>query len=46
MTMTKEKAMARIRHLAIFSDDPEKLAEFYTDIYGMKVTGRSKAMCG
>jgi catechol 2,3-dioxygenase-like lactoylglutathione lyase family enzyme len=42
MTTTKEKAMARIRHLAIFSDDPEKLAEFYTDIYGMKVTGRSK----
>ena len=34
--------MATIRHIAIFSDDPEKLAEFYSDIYGMTVTGRSK----
>ncbi len=34
--------MARIRHIAIFSDDPTKLAEFYVDIYGMKITGESK----
>jgi catechol 2,3-dioxygenase-like lactoylglutathione lyase family enzyme len=34
--------MATIRHIAIFSDDPEKLAEFYSGVYGMKVTGRSK----
>jgi len=33
--------MAKIRHLAIIAKDPEKLAEFYADIYGMKVTGRS-----
>ena len=34
--------MAKIRHIAIFSDDPERLAEFYTEIYGMRVTGRSQ----
>jgi catechol 2,3-dioxygenase-like lactoylglutathione lyase family enzyme len=33
--------MAKIRHLAIISEDPEKLAEFYVDIYGMEITGRS-----
>ena len=34
--------MARIQHIAIFSDSPEKLAEFYADVYGMQITGRSK----
>jgi catechol 2,3-dioxygenase-like lactoylglutathione lyase family enzyme len=34
--------MATIRHIAIFSDNPEKLAEFYASVYGMKITGRSK----
>ena len=27
--------MAKIRHIAIFSDDPERLAEFYSDVYGI-----------
>jgi catechol 2,3-dioxygenase-like lactoylglutathione lyase family enzyme len=31
--------MAKIRHIAIFSDDPTKLASFYVDVYGMKLTG-------
>lgn len=34
--------MARIRHIAIFSDDPARLAEFYTDVFDMKVSGKSK----
>jgi catechol 2,3-dioxygenase-like lactoylglutathione lyase family enzyme len=34
--------MARIQHIAIFSDDPAQLAEFYTRIYGMKITGESQ----
>ena len=34
--------MAKIRHIAIFSDDTERLAEFYADVYGMQVTGRSQ----
>ncbi len=34
--------MAKIRHLAIVSPDPERLAAFYADIYGMEVTGRSR----
>jgi catechol 2,3-dioxygenase-like lactoylglutathione lyase family enzyme len=34
--------MAKIRHIAIFADDPKKLADFYTRIYGMKITGESQ----
>ena len=34
--------MAKIRHLAIISDDPERLGNFYVDVYGMKITGRSQ----
>ena len=34
--------MAKIRHIAIFSDNPAKLAEFYVDVYGMKITGESQ----
>jgi len=34
--------MARIKHIAIFSDDPARLADFYTRIYGMKITGESQ----
>lgn len=34
--------MAKIRHIAIVSEDPEKLAAFYADVYGMQITGRSK----
>ena len=33
--------MARIRHIAIFSDDPANLAEFYADVFGMKINGSS-----
>jgi catechol 2,3-dioxygenase-like lactoylglutathione lyase family enzyme len=33
--------MARIRHIAVFSDDPEHLAEFYVDVFGMEIKGRS-----
>jgi len=34
--------MAKIKHIAIFSDNPAKLAEFYTDCFGMKITGQSQ----
>lgn len=30
--------MAKIRHLAIFTDDPEELANFYVDTFGMTIT--------
>lgn len=33
--------MARIRHLAIKSTDPERLAKFYEAAFGMKVIHRS-----
>ena len=34
--------MAKIQHIAIIAENPEKLAHFYEDIYGMKITGRSQ----
>jgi catechol 2,3-dioxygenase-like lactoylglutathione lyase family enzyme len=34
--------MARIQHIAIFADEPKKLADFYTRIYGLKITGESQ----
>ena len=34
--------MATIRHIAIFSDNPAKLAQFYVDVYGMKITGENQ----
>lgn len=33
--------MARIKHIAIFSDDPENLAKFYIDVFKMELKGRS-----
>jgi predicted enzyme related to lactoylglutathione lyase len=33
--------MAKIRHLAIFSDDPENLAPFYAEVFEFKVSGKS-----
>jgi catechol 2,3-dioxygenase-like lactoylglutathione lyase family enzyme len=32
----------KIRHLAIVSLDPEKLAKFYCDVFDMEVLGRTK----
>ena len=29
--------MARIRHIAILTDDKEKLVEYYTNVFGLKV---------
>jgi len=33
--------MAKIRHIAIFSDDPENLSKFYVKVFGMEVKGKS-----
>jgi predicted enzyme related to lactoylglutathione lyase len=33
---------ASIRHIAIFSDDPSRLAKFYVDVFGLKITGESQ----
>jgi catechol 2,3-dioxygenase-like lactoylglutathione lyase family enzyme len=35
----KNDHMAQIRHLAIIAEDPEKLAKFYAEVFGMKITG-------
>jgi predicted enzyme related to lactoylglutathione lyase len=35
----RETVMAEIRHIAIFSDHPKKLAEFYGEVFGTSVTG-------
>ncbi len=34
--------MAKIQHIAIFSENPAKLAEFYVEVFGMKITGESQ----
>jgi predicted enzyme related to lactoylglutathione lyase len=33
---------AMIRHIALFSDDPARLAKFYGDVFGLEVTGESQ----
>jgi catechol 2,3-dioxygenase-like lactoylglutathione lyase family enzyme len=32
----------KIQHIAIFADNPAKLSEFYTDCFGLTVTGESQ----
>jgi hypothetical protein len=31
--------MAKIRHIAIFSENPKKLADFYGEVFGTTLTG-------
>jgi len=38
--------MAKIRHLAIHTDDPDRLADFYVQVFGMKRTQDSPAVPG
>jgi hypothetical protein len=38
--------MARIQHMAIYSDDPEHLAQFYVDVFKMEIKGRSSGNDG
>ena len=37
-----ESATPKIKHIAIFSDDPARLAKFYGGIFGLTVTGESQ----
>jgi catechol 2,3-dioxygenase-like lactoylglutathione lyase family enzyme len=37
----REHAMPKIRHLAIVCMDPEKLAQFYCEVFDMTVVGRN-----
>jgi len=41
-TELREGERPSIRHIALFSDDTQKLAQFYGECFGMKVTGESK----
>jgi glyoxylase I family protein len=36
----EEAPMAKIRHIAISSQDPDATAKFYVDVFGMKQVGR------
>ena len=36
--------MAKIRHIALSTQDPEKTAKFYVDVFGMKQIGRIKGV--
>src|SRR6266571_4740262 len=35
-----EDAMAKIKHIAMSTQDPDKTAKFYIDVFGMKEIGR------
>jgi len=35
-------ATPKIKHIAIFSDDPSRLAKFYGEVFGLKTTGSSQ----
>jgi glyoxylase I family protein len=35
-----EDVMAKIKHIALSTQDPEKTAKFYIDVFGMKEIGR------
>ena len=35
--------MSKIKHLAIMCMDPQKLAEFYKDVFDMKIVGTTEA---
>jgi catechol 2,3-dioxygenase-like lactoylglutathione lyase family enzyme len=37
--------MARIKHIAIRTPDPEKTAAFYKDVFGLKEVGQARAGC-
>jgi len=37
--------MARIKHIAIRTPDPEKTAAFYKDVFGLKEIGQARAGC-
>ena len=37
--------MARIRHIAIRTLDPEKTAAFYKDVFGLKEVGQARTGC-
>ena len=34
--------MSKIKHIAIFSEDPDRLAQFYVDVFGMRITHTMK----
>jgi catechol 2,3-dioxygenase-like lactoylglutathione lyase family enzyme len=33
--------MAKIKHIALFTKEPRKLAQFYIDVFGLKLTGET-----
>jgi predicted enzyme related to lactoylglutathione lyase len=37
-----DEAAPKIKHIAIFSDDPAKLSKFYVDVFGLEITGSSQ----
>src|SRR2546425_5739827 len=40
-----ETTMARIKHIAIRTPDPEKPAAFYKEVFGLKEVGQARAGC-
>ena len=38
----RRPATPKIKHIAIFSDDPSRLAKFYGEVFGLRTTGESQ----
>lgn len=38
--------MAKIRHLAIFTEDPDRMAQFYVEVFGLTKTQESPSVPG
>src|SRR2546422_3332274 len=44
--IAKERAMARIKHIALSTDDPAKTAEFYKNVFGLTELRRTPSDTG
>ena len=38
--------MARIKHIAFYAEDPQRMADFYVEVFGMKITRKGKDDAG
>jgi catechol 2,3-dioxygenase-like lactoylglutathione lyase family enzyme len=41
MVLPRRESMAKIKHIALTTHDPDKVASFYKDVFGMEEVGRS-----
>src|SRR5437763_1986954 len=44
--LTRSETMARIKHIAFYAEDPQRMADFYVEVFGMKITRKGKDDAG